>query len=180
LRVGGCLGELENRRRLTHEIIPAYHHVSPRSTSPQRKITSRANREFRSLRMYKNEHVELRAGWFHRRNTVNEVSGCAARERQWLCPSPSLGRFAYRCRVRFDRVWHPLADHPDRSKPAKDYRGSRDRLSRRPSTTRRLRILRALLSRRESCAVTARQNHASRKSEAHARTHPPPIRRPPP
>ena len=27
---------------------------------------------------------ELRAGWFHRRNTMIEVSGCATRERQWL------------------------------------------------------------------------------------------------
>ncbi len=38
LRVGGCLGELEKRRRLTHEIIPAYHAGSPSTT--QRKNTA--------------------------------------------------------------------------------------------------------------------------------------------
>jgi hypothetical protein len=34
LRVGSCLGELENRRRLTHEIIPAYHDVPRALVSP--------------------------------------------------------------------------------------------------------------------------------------------------
>jgi transposase InsO family protein len=33
----------------------------------------------------------------------------------------------------------PFPDNPDRSKPAKDQPGSRERLSRRPSTTKRLR-----------------------------------------
>src|SRR5258706_5842858 len=39
LRVVGCPGELEKRRRLTHEIIPAYHAGSP-STTQRRTLQS--------------------------------------------------------------------------------------------------------------------------------------------
>jgi hypothetical protein len=66
VRVGGCLGELEKRRRLTHEIIPAYHTGAP--YCPAENITQKAG--FGSVRMYKSEHVELRPALFHRRNNV--------------------------------------------------------------------------------------------------------------
>jgi hypothetical protein len=98
LRVCGFLGKFEKRRHLTHKIMPAQHNVP--QCCPAENITQKPG--FGSVRMYKIEHMELRAAWFHRRNTVSEVSGCATR-----AAIPSLGRFAYRCRVHFDRVWHP-------------------------------------------------------------------------
>lgn len=56
LRVGGCLGEVEKCRGLTHEIIPAYH-VVPRFTVQPR--ASRGSRDFVPAEMYKNELKEL-------------------------------------------------------------------------------------------------------------------------
>src|SRR5260221_4873682 len=64
LRVGGCLGELEKRRRLTHEIIPALSRWFPFYYTAQKH----SSRKFGSVRMCKSEHVELRSGLFRRRS----------------------------------------------------------------------------------------------------------------
>src|SRR5258708_26069312 len=71
LRVGGCLGELEKRRRLTHEILSAYHAGSP--YCPAENITQKP--AFGSVRSIKVNTWNFARAYSTAGTTLSEGSG---------------------------------------------------------------------------------------------------------